>query len=132
MLLLLISCTFIGGYNADAHQNLTSLKAAHIKMINDVTAAPGHVYDRHEFDAAVDSLELKFQEAIEFSRSLNEQWRTANIMILHSIFSDDVEAIRRGRYVLSREQANRMRDVSGPAYDRAIIGECAHPEAKCK
>jgi hypothetical protein len=108
----LASCAFIGGYSARSHEYITSLKAANLKIIADNTSGPGKKFSSTIFESDVNSNELKFQEAIEYSTSLQEGLRTDNIKALHEIFLLDAENIRMKNRLLTKEESALARDVS--------------------
>lgn len=120
-------CNFIGGYDARAREHLTSLKAYHVKMIDDVKSDNSTPYDKAKFVQTVDAGELRFREAEEYSRSLKDDLRTSNIELLHGIYGDDVGNIR-SKTTINSTQADTMRGPTTRAYDRAIAGEDLRPK----
>ncbi|MBC7785297.1 MAG: hypothetical protein H7144_15800 [Burkholderiales bacterium] len=122
LLLLLTGCNFIGGFDARSREHLTSLKAYHIKVIDDVTSDSGKPYDKAKFETAVDGGELRFREAEEYAKSLKDGLRTSNIELLHGIYGDDVGNIG-SKDKINPTQAETMKGPTTRAYDRAIAGE---------
>lgn len=131
-LLTLISCSLIGGYNARSLEFLTSLKASHMMFIDNFTEGNGKVFNEEKLNTAISDNELKFREAIEYSSSLNDKPRTKNLIILHEIFQLDADKLQEDKALLTKKDAEVMKDPSNHAYVLAIQGECARPEAKCK
>jgi hypothetical protein len=132
LILFTASCALIGGFSARSHEHVTSLKAAHMKFIDTFTAAPEASWDRGRFMTESDKIDLKFREALEFSTSLNDDLRTANITILNEIFVEDEALIRNKDRLLTQIEADTLKGPSAQAYDRVIAGECARPGASCK
>ena len=120
--LLAAGCNWVGGFDAHSREQLTSLKAYHVKLIDDVTNDSGKQYDKAKFEATADGGELRFREAEEYSRSLKDSIRTSNIEILHEIYFLDLENIR-SRETINPTQSEVMKGPTTRAYDRAIAGE---------
>ena len=124
---LLASCSnFIGGYSARSHEHLTSLKAHHIKLIDDNTkssSTPKKVFSASKFSESVEAGELKFREASEYSRSLNDDLRTENIQLLHEIYHEDTSNISKKARLLTLPEAEMLKAPTASAYDIAIKGE---------
>ena len=131
-LCLLTSCQTIGGFSATSFKQLTSLKAAHVKFIDTNTESIDRSYSAEAQKNSVDEIDLKFQEAIEFSKYLKTNLRTSNYEFLREIFFDDVKNMERKARLLTKIEADTMKNASSFAYDRAIAGECLRPDAKCK
>lgn len=124
---LLVSCSnFIGGYNARSHEHLTSLKAYHLKLIDDHTKSsftPTRTYNAAKLSESIDIGELKFREAEEFSKSLNDSLRTHNITLLHHIYGEDTTLITHKGRLLTLPEADILKNPTTQAYDKAIKGE---------
>jgi len=124
---LLASCSnFIGGYSARSHEHLTSLKAHHIKLIDDNTKSasePKRNFSTTKFSESVDAGELKFREASEYSKSLNDRLRTENIQLLHEIYDEDTSNITKKSRLLTLPEADTLKAPTASAYDIAIKGE---------
>lgn len=131
-LLMLISCSLIGGYSARSLEYLTSLKASHMMFIDNFTEGDSKVFNEEKLKINVSENELKFREAIEYSTSLNDELRTENLTILHDIFQLDAGKIQGDKALLTKKDAEMMKEASNHAYVLAIKGECVRPEAKCK
>lgn len=131
--ILISGCAVIGGYNAQSHQQVTALKAAHIKFIDTFTDGKDNVFEKVKLSSESEKIDLKFREAIEFSKSLSDDLRTSNLNLLKDLFQEDLDAIKRKGRLLTDIEAKTLSDPSADAYDRAIRGECARPGAKvCK
>lgn len=130
--LFLSSCAIIGGYSAKSHEQMTAIKAAHMKFIDTFTEGKDRSWDLKKFTDESDKIDLKFREALEFSKSLDDKLRTSNIQLLKEIFEEDEKNIRDKNRLLTKVEAGTLSEPSGQAYDRAIKGECAHPGASCK
>ena len=132
LLATMASCAFIGGFNAKSHEQLTSLKAAHMKFLDVFTAGRDRTFTAQKLTDEADCVDLRFREALEFSKSLGDKLRTSNLELLKEIYQEDVDSIRRKGRLLTAEEAATLREPSADAYDRAIRGECARPGAPCK
>jgi hypothetical protein len=130
--LFLAACALIGGFNAKSHEHLTAIKAAHMKLIDTFTAGQGKSFDARKLADESDRIDLKFREALEFSKSLDDKLRTANIELLKEIFEEDLRSIRGKNRLLNDAEAKVLADASDYAYARALKGECARPGAACK
>ncbi len=128
----LTDCSFLGGYNAKSHEHLTALKAAHLKFIDTFTEGGDRTYDAKKLNDESDTIDLKFREALEFSKSCDDRNRTSNIQFLKEIFEEDLTNMKGKGRLLTDIEAKTLAEPSGDAYDRAIKGECARPGSDCK
>ena len=86
--LCLSGCALVGGYSARAHEQLTGLKAAHLKLIDDQTEGPRErAWQADRLDQAASALDLRFREAIEFANSLDDPLRRANLGLLRQVLA---------------------------------------------
>jgi hypothetical protein len=132
LFLFLSGCALIGGFNARSHEHVTAIKAAHLKFIDTFTVGQDSSWDMEKFTSESDAIDLKFREALEFSKSLNDALRTSNIKLLNEIFQEDQNNMRDKDRLLTQVEADTLKEPSGHAYDRVIKGECARPGASCK
>jgi hypothetical protein len=132
LILSLGGCALIGGYSAKSHEHVTAIKAAHIKFIDTFTEGDGKSWDLKRFADESDKIDLKFREALEFSKSLDDKFRTSNIQALKEIFEIDQSYIKSKKRMLTKVEADTQSEPSKQAYDRVIDGECARPSAVCK
>lgn len=130
--LTISSCALIGGFNAKSHEQLTALKAAHLKFIDSSTDGKDKVFNSKKIAEDADKIDLKFREALEFSKSLDDKLRVSNEQLLKEIFEDDFDNIKKKGRLLTDTEAKTLSASSADAYDRAVKGECAHPGANCK
>lgn len=128
----LSSCALIGGFNAKSHEQLTALKAAHVKFIDSFTEGKVEVFDSKKLSEDADKIDLKFREALEFSKSLDDKLRVSNEQLLKEIFEEDLANIKKKQRLLTDIEAKKLSVPSADAYDRAVKGECARPGANCK
>jgi trehalose-6-phosphate synthase len=126
------SCALIGGFNAKSHEQLTALKAAHVKLIDSFTKGKAEVFDSKKLSEDADKIDLKFREALEFSKSLDDKFRVSNEQLLKEIFEEDLANIKKKQRLLTDVEAKTLSVPSADAYDRAVKGECARPGANCK
>lgn len=132
LVLFLSSCALIGGFNAKSHEHVTAIKAAHLKFINTFTEGKDKSWELKKFTDESDKIDLKFREALEFSKSLDDKLRTSNILLLKEIFEEDQKNIRDKNRLLTKVEADTLTEPSSQAYDRVVKGECARPGTSCK
>lgn len=132
IVLFLSGCALIGGFSAKSHEHVTAIKAAHLKFIDTFTEGKDKSLDLKKFIDESDKIDLKFREALEFSKSLDDKLRTSNIQLLKEIFEEDQKNIRDKNRLLTKIEADTLSEPSGQAYDRVVKGECARPGASCK
>ncbi len=132
LILFLSSCALLGGFSAKSHEHVTAIKAAHLKFIDTFTEGKDKSWDIKKFTDESDKIDLKFREALEFSKSLDDKLRTSNIQLLKEIFEEDQKNIRDKKRLLTKVEADNLSKPSGQAYDRVVKGECARPGAACK
>jgi hypothetical protein len=132
LLATLLGCSLIGGFNAKSLEHLTSLKAAHMKFIDDFTEGPNKTFDPIKLAEAADKIDLKFREALEYAKSLSDKPRVSNIQLLKEIFELDLENITKKDRLLTVIEAKTLAEPSADAYDRAIKGESIRPGAPSK
>ena len=130
--LFLSSCALLGGFSAKSHEHVTAIKAAHLKFIDTFTEGKDKSWDLKRFADESDKIDLKFREALEFSKSLDDKLRTSNIQLLQEIFEEDQKNMREKNRSLTKVEAGTLSEPSGQAYDRVVKGECARPGAPCK
>ena len=130
LLIILSGCTLIGSYNPISREHLTALKAAHMKFIDDFTEGSNKTFDSTKVADAADKIDLKFREALEYSKSLGDKLRTSNIQLLKDIFDLDLENITNKKRLLTATEAKTLAGPSADAYDRAIKGESIRPGAQ--
>jgi hypothetical protein len=103
-----------------------------MKFLDVFTVGRDRAFSAQKLTDDADRVDLRFREALEFSKSLGDDLRTANLELLKEIYQEDVDSIRRKGRLLTAEEAGTLREPSADAYDRAIRGECARPGAPCK
>jgi hypothetical protein len=95
-------------------------------LIDDNTKSasePKKVFSAPKFSQSVDAGELKFREATEYSKSLNDRLRTENIQLLHEIYNEDTSNIAKKSRLLTLPEAETLKTPTASAYDIAIKGE---------
>jgi hypothetical protein len=130
--LLVGACALIGGYSARSHEQVTALKAAHLKFIDTFTEGRDRSWEVKKFVEESDKVDLKLREAHEFAQSLDDKLRVSNLQLLREIFEEDAQNMRGKNRLLTAIEAKTLAEPSGQAYDRVIKGECARPGAACK
>lgn len=132
LVLFLSSCALISGFNAKSHEHVTAIKAAHLKFIDTFTEGMDKSWELKKFTDESDKIDLKFREALEFSKSLDDNLRTSNILLLKEIFEEDQNNIRGKNRLLTNVEAATLKEPSSQAYDRVVKGECDRFGAFCK
>jgi len=132
--LVLQGCAlFVSHYDAGAYQNFTSLKAFHLKVIDDNTAASGKTFDEAKARTTCDAGDLKFREALEYAGGKQDPTRVRAITYLHNTFQRDCELLtvspkKPFSAAYSREQTLELKTN----YDLAVAGESARVGAPSK
>ncbi len=131
---LFCGCATIGGYNAISLEQLTSLKAYHLGLIDNNTQAGNakKQYDSQKVTAAKETGELKFNEAIEYAQAFKDKLRVDNIVLLKGVFEDDISLIQGKNRLITIPESQLMRAASALAYDEAIKGENSRNKAESK
>jgi hypothetical protein len=120
---------FVSSYDATNFEKLTSLKAYHLKFIDDFTEGQGKSFDRSALDKAADVGELKFREAEEYAQGRHDQTRVNGIQNLHGRFTAHCNALKRSHSLFHEEFSKELRAEIGENYDEAIKGEKVRPGA---
>lgn len=135
-LLYLSAMTFVLGgcslftshYDAFRLQNYTSLKAYHVKFIEDNTASEGRVWSEDAVLKKCDSGYLKFSEAYEYALSKDKKDMTGSntVKYLNEQFADNCEMLLKRKKLFSRAfvygEDGMLVEIK-QQYDYAISGE---------
>ncbi|MBO1012044.1 hypothetical protein IPU70_00690 [Achromobacter sp. SD115] len=103
-----------------------------MKFIDTFTEGNDRTWEVKKFVEESDRVDLKFREALEFSKSLDDDMRTANLQVLRVIFEEDETYLRGKGRLLTQIEASTLATTSAYGYDRAIKGECVRPGNACK
>jgi hypothetical protein len=123
---------FVSHYDAGAYQNFTSLKAYHVKFLEDNKVVEGRVFDEAKVRAACDTGELKFGEAHEYAAGKKDSTRVNSITYLHNVFSRNCKLTVGGKKLFSIDYAREQADEVKINYDLAISGESIRVNAPAK
>jgi hypothetical protein len=114
---------FVSHYDAGAYQYFTSLKAFHIKFLEDNGEKDGKTYDAAKAKGDCDAGELKFREATEYAKGKHDESRVRAFGYLHNAFIRECGVlIGANRYFHTAFVNDEIQNV-GPNYDLAIEGE---------
>lgn len=124
----LSGCITLSNYSATCYEQLTQLKAYHLKFVDDFTTETPTPVDKGRVETQASAGHLKFREAEEYAAGMKDQSRTINIEALHALFTGDVALLEEGK-TFSKKYAEERKDKQlVPSYDRAIEGEKVRPE----
>ena len=118
---------FVSSYDATNFEKLTSLKAYHLKLLEDFTEGKAKSFDRTRLDTESDAGELKFREAEEYGQGQHDQTRVNGIRILHERFTTHCDLLKRSGTLFHDAFSRELRGEIGKDYDEAIKGEKVRP-----
>lgn len=130
--LLLPACgTLLSPYDARAYEVMTSLKARHLKLLEDATRGSER-FAPTKLIQQCDDGDLRFREALEYASGRGDATRTRAFLFLHEVFTENCSALLK---TLSDDSpANdgfspafvaEIRTEVGKNFDLAIAGEDA-------
>lgn len=114
---------FVSHYDAVAYQYFTSLKAFHIKFLEDNKEGGGKVFDAAKVKAACDAGDLRFREAREYAAGKQDSTRANAVAILYRVFERDCGLILRSQKLFGTAYADEQIGEVTKNYDLAISGE---------
>lgn len=130
---LLNGCAlFVSHYDAGAYQYFTSLKAFHVKFLEDGKVADGKVFDESKTKATCDTGELKFREAAEYAKGKHDDTRVSAIGYLHNVFKINCRLTLDSKKLFGTDYAEPQIEDLKKNYDLAIEGESARVNAPSK
>ena len=127
MVLLFVAATlqgcalFVSHYDAGAYQQFTSLKAFHLKFLEDNKEADGRSFDEAKTKNTCDAGRLKFLEASEYAAGKKDETRVKAINYLHNAFSNDCKLGK--KKLFSADYVDQQAGQLKTNYDLAIQGE---------
>jgi hypothetical protein len=136
MILLLGAATlqgcalFVSHYDAGAYQQFTSLKAFHLKLLEDNKETDGKSFDETKMKNACDAGELKFLEATEYAAGKKDETRVKALNYLHNVFSNDCKL--GGKKLFGAKYVDEQAGEIKKNYDLAIQGEASRVGAPAK
>jgi hypothetical protein len=116
---------FVSHYDSVSYEHLTSLKAFHIKFIDDFTRGEGRTWDRGLFERKRDEGELRFREALEYEKgkSTRDETREEAFTILYDEFKDNCDMLEDMGDLYSEAFAAELKGELETNYGLAIRGE---------
>lgn len=136
MILLLVAAIlqgcvlFTSHYDAGAYQQFTSLKAFHLKLLEDNKEGDGKSFDEAKMKSTCDAGQLKFLEATEYATGKKDETRVKAINYLHNVFSNDCKLGKRKMF--SADYVSQQAGQLKANYDLAIQGEISRVGAPTK
>ena len=131
ILTFLYSCgLFLSPFNVVSYENFTSLKAFHLKFIDDFTDGPNKTFDQNQIDDMYNIGDLKFREALEYERQKTEDRnRIVAFEILYEQFQADHKFLIDKQSLYSKVFAQEYRGEVETNYNLAIKGELSRRNA---
>jgi len=127
------SCAlFVTHYDATAYQYFTSLKAYHLKFLDDFTANDNKIWDETALNNACDTGELRFREAIEYATGKKDESRVHAFEYLHNAFKSQCQLSIRTKKLFSKTYVEEQKKDVAANYDWAISGEVSRVGAPIK
>lgn len=124
---------FVSHYDAGAYQYFTSLKAYHVKFLDDNKTGEEKLFDEAKANTACDTGELKFREASEYANGKQDTTRVKAIEYLHNAFSRQCELLTlKSKKLFGSEYVVQEMEQIKKNYDLAIAGESARVGAPSK
>ena len=123
---------FVSHYDAGAYQYFTSLKAFHVKLLEDNKAGEGKLFDEAKTKIACDTGELKFREASEYANGKQDTTRVKAIEYVHNVFIRNCKLTLDGKKLFGSDYAGQQIVDIKTNYDLAIAGESARVGAPSK
>lgn len=114
---------FVSHYDATAYQYVTSLKAFHVKFLEDNKAGNGKSFDEVRVKNACDVGELRFREASEYANGKNDTTRVNAITYVHNVFRHNCKITLESKKMFGSDFADQQIDEINKNYDWAIKGE---------
>jgi hypothetical protein len=113
------SSLFVSHYDAGTYEKITSLKAYHLKFLDDCSAG----WDEARVKQSCDSGDLKFREAREYALGRNDQSRVKAIKYLSDEFKEECDLALSSKKPFSKAYLEEQRPMVEKNYNYAIQGE---------
>lgn len=116
---------FVSHYDSVSYEHLTSLKAFHLKFIDDFTRGEGKQWDDDVFERKRDEGELRFREALEYEKgkAKRDMTREEAFTILYDEFKDNCDMLEDMGSFYSEAFAAELKGELETNYGLAIRGE---------
>lgn len=121
---------FTSHYDATAYQHFTSLKAFHLKMLEDHAAGNGQTFEQAKLVSTCDSGDLRFREAHEHALGKGDRLRVGALATLHNTFKENCALGQRQKRPFGAVYLSEIRPMLVQNYDLAIAGELARVGGK--
>jgi hypothetical protein len=124
--LLLSGCSlFVSPYDPLSYEHFTSLKAFHLKFIDDFTKADGKEWSDDILKDKCDNGDLRFREALEYEKEKKrkDKNREMAIKILHEEFIDNCKLLKDKKGFFGNGFAAELKSELEANYGYAIEGE---------
>lgn len=116
---------FTSHYDATAYQHFTSLKAFHLKMLEDHATGNGQAFDEAKLVSTCDGGDLRFREAHEHALGKGDGLRVQALTVLHSTFKENCNLGKRQKRLFGAVYLSEIKPMLVKNYDLAIAGELA-------
>lgn len=129
----LSACAWVGSFSARSHEQLTALKATHLKSIDAQTQSErARPWSADRLAQEADALDLRFREALEYAQSLDDPMRIQQLRRLREVWAQDLQLMQGKQRLLQAQEAQILSDAITLAYDLAIRAECARTNSHCR
>lgn len=113
----------VATFNQGHYENLTRLKAYHLKLIDDFTVKEEHSFSKSKLSDYQEQGDLKFREAMEYTEPIGDELRINGLRILWELFERHVSELHTDEELLPSVMAEQMKEAIQANYDEAIKGE---------
>ncbi len=134
-ILILIASTLTGcvsTYNQGHYENLTKLKAYHLKFLDDHTAAPKKKFSNTQLGVYQAEGDLKFREAEEYVAPLGDDLRVNGLKNVHTLYTRHIAEVAEDRALMPQSYAAQKKEVTEENYNTVINGELSRMGAPAK
>ncbi len=124
--LLISSCSlFVSPYDPLSYEHFTSLKAFHLKFVDDFTKAEGKEWNDDQMKEQCDNGDLRFREALEYEKEKKrkDKNREKAIKILHEEFIENCKLLKDKNGFFGNGFAAELKSELEANYGYAIGGE---------
>ena len=123
---------FVSHYDAGAYQYFTTLKAYHLKFLDDFVAGPGKSFDLAKIKSTCDVGDLKFREARAYAEGKDDKTRVDAVRLLNNVFQRDCDLLVKEKRLFGTGFAKQEAAEATTNYDFAIKGEASRVNAPVK
>ena len=105
------------------HNDIASLKAAHLSFVDQFTEGAGKTWDDQKLTAATAAMEKKFADAEQYAATKKDAHRTKALANLHSQFKRDADMLAKKKAFFRPAFATDLKAEISQNYDQALKGE---------